>query len=92
MDYLIPLLERVERVERCKRPSMWGIEKDREGAGCIFARNRGLWVSEHSRAFTIILPADRKFNDERKSLDENETTAMIILRLERSGDALPTTI
>jgi len=46
MDYLIPLLERVERVERCKRPWMWGIEKDREGAGCFFAKYRGLEVMD----------------------------------------------
>jgi len=60
MDYLIPLLERVERVERCKRPSMWGMEKDREGAGCFFAEYRGFEVPGDLRIMTIILPAEKE--------------------------------
>jgi len=77
MDYLLPLLERVERVERCKRPWMWGIEKDRGYAGCFSTRDRGLGGYQNIRGSSrSCCPSIQDLDDERKSLDATEPNAI----------------
>ena len=77
MDYLIPLLERVERVERCKRPWMWGMSKDREYARCFSTRDRGLGGYQNIRGFSrSCCPSTQDLDDERESLDDIEPKAM----------------